>query len=327
MKKRMLFIFNPRSGKGSIKNRLMDILDIFVKGGYEITVHPTQSYMDGYKTARKQGKDFDIVVVSGGDGTLDEIVSGLMKTGSTTPIGYIPAGSTNDFANSMHVSKNMLQAATDIVEGIPHAFDVGKFNEDFFVYIAAFGLFTDVSYETNQDLKNILGHAAYILEGTQRLFNIKSYKLKVHSEVMNLDGEFIFGMVSNSTSVGGFKKLTGPDVMLDDGLFEVMFIRRPKNLLEMNEIVASLVGGGDTKMIEAFKTPSLTISCEEEISWTLDGEFGGEHSQVEIKNLKHGAQIMLPVNEEVPLIHNVPETEEEMSNPRLTSGENDTEGK
>lgn len=303
MRKKMLFIFNSRAGKGSIKNRLADILDIFIKGGYEVTIHSTQSYMDGLKQAKRYGGNYDLVVASGGDGTLDEVVTGLLKGGHTTPIGYIPAGSTNDFAKSLHVSKNMLQAATDIVEGMPRAFDVGKFNDDLFVYIAAFGLFTDVSYETNQDLKNILGHAAYILEGTQRLFNIRSYNLRVHSEEMNLEGEFIFGMISNTTSVGGFQKLTGPDVMLDDGVFEVMFVRKPKNILELNEIIASLLGNADTKLIEAFKTSALSITCEEEISWTLDGEFGGEHREVQIKNRKHAVQIMLPSNEEVPLIH------------------------
>ncbi len=303
MGKKMLFIFNPRSGKGSIKNRLMDILDIFVKGGYEITVHPTQAYMDGLKVTKRKAGNYDIVVASGGDGTLDEVVTGMLIGGHQVPIGYIPAGSTNDFANSLHISKNMLQAATDIVEGIPHAFDVGGFNDDYFVYIAAFGLFTDVSYETNQDMKNILGHAAYILEGTQRLFNIKSYNLHVKSDYMDLSGEFIFGMISNSTSVGGFTRLTGPDVMLDDGVFEVMFIRRPKNILELNEIIASLVGTNDSKMIEVFKTTELTIECEEEISWTLDGEFGGQHKNVQIKNLKHVVQIMLAKNDQVPLIN------------------------
>ena len=159
-------------------------------------------------------------------------------------------------------------------------------------------------------MKNILGHAAYILEGTQRIFNIKSYKLKVLSEEAELEGEFIFGMISNSTSVGGFKKLTGPDVMLDDGVFEVMFIRMPRNLLDLNEIIASLVSGNDTKMIEAFKTSALTVICEEEVPWTLDGEYGGEHMKVEIKNLKHSVEIMLPVNEEVPLINNATEISE-----------------
>lgn len=303
MSKKMLFIFNPRSGKGQIRTKLLDIIDVFVKGGYEVIVHPTQGPRDGGKMAKEMADQVDLIVCSGGDGTLDEVVTGLMEIKAKVPIGYIPAGSTNDFANSLDISKDMVEAARDIVEGQMISLDVGAFNHDTFVYIAAFGLFTDVSYETNQDMKNILGHAAYILEGTQRLFNIKSYNLNVKSDNGELSGEFIFGMISNSTSVGGFKRLTGPDVMLDDGVFEVMFIRRPKNILELNEIIASLVGTTDSKMIEVFKTTELTIECEEEISWTLDGEFGGLHKNVRIKNLKHVVQIMLAKNDEVPLIN------------------------
>lgn len=297
----MLFIFNPRSGKGSIKTRLPDILDIFVKGGYEVTVHPTQSYMDGLKVTKERAGGYDIIVASGGDGTLDEIVSGMLQGGYKMPIGYIPSGSTNDFANTLHISKHMLQAATDIIEGSPYAFDVGQFNDNYFVYIAAFGLFTDVSYETNQDLKNILGHAAYILQGTQSLFNIKSYGLHVKTDSSELEGQFIFGMVSNSTSVGGFKNITARDSMLDDGVFEVMLVRKPKNILELNEIIASMLSGADTKMIEKFKTASLSITCQEELSWTLDGEFGGQHTEVEIKNLEHAVKIMIPETDKVPL--------------------------
>ena len=289
MEKKLLFIFNARAGKGSIKSRLIDIIDIFIKGGYEVTVHSTQAYQDGLRVAKKRAGDFDLIVASGGDGTLDEVVTGLMEGNHKTLLGYIPAGSTNDFANSLHVSKNMLQAATDIVEGIPHAFDVGK-------------LFTDVSYETNQDLKNILGHAAYILEGTQRLFNIASYQLKVETKDTSFEGDFIFGMVSNATSVGGFRKLTGPDVLLDDGVFEVLLIRRPKNILELNEIITALLGGADTSNIESFKTSYLKITSETQISWTLDGEFGGEHREVEIQNMNHAVNIILKKDEKVPLI-------------------------
>ena len=283
MEKKLLFIFNARAGKGSIKSRLIDIIDIFIKGGYEVTVHSTQAYQDGLRVAKKRAGDFDLIVASGGDGTLDEVVTGLMEGNHKTLLGYI-------------------QAATDIVEGIPHAFDVGKFNDDFFVYIAAFGLFTDVSYETNQDLKNILGHAAYILEGTQRLFNIASYQLKVETKDTSFEGDFIFGMVSNATSVGGFRKLTGPDVLLDDGVFEVLLIRRPKNILELNEIITALLGGADTSNIESFKTSYLKITSETQISWTLDGEFGGEHREVEIQNMNHAVNIILKKDEKVPLI-------------------------
>lgn len=303
MGKKLIFIFNPKAGKGKIKSSLTDIIDIFNKGGYEVIIRATQCTRDAYEQAKLYADQVDLVVCSGGDGTLDEVVTGLMERNSSVPIGYIPAGSTNDFANSLHISKNMLQAATDVVEGTPHVFDVGWFNKDYFVYIAAFGLFTDVSYETNQDMKNILGHAAYILEGTQRLFNIKSYHLQIECDEEAFEGEFIFGMISNTTSVGGFKGLTGPDVMLDDGVFEVMLIKRPKNILELNEIIASLVGTSETKMIQTFKTSSLSIKCEEDISWTLDGEFGGQHRNVEIKNLKNIVEIMLHKNEEIPLIN------------------------
>lgn len=309
-KKKLLFIFNPRSGKGQIRNQLMTIVDTFVKSGYEVTIYPTQAKADAVRKVVEASDEYDLVVCSGGDGTLDEVVTGMMQCDGIVPIGYIPAGSTNDFAQSLKIPKNMLQAADIAVNGQPFPCDIGEFNEDYFVYIAAFGLFTDVSYETNQDLKNILGHAAYILEGTQRIFNIKSYKLKVISEEAELEGEFIFGMASNSTSVGGFKKLTGPDVMLDDGVFEVMFIRMPKTLLELNEIISSLVSGNDTKMIEAFKTSALTVIAEEEIPWTLDGEYGGEHTRVEIRNMKHAVEIMLPVNDKAPLINNVNEIPE-----------------
>ena len=272
-----------------MKSRLMDKIDSMIQGGYEVPGHSTQAYQDGLRVAKKRAGNFDLIVASGGDGTLDEVVTGLMEGNHKTLLGYIPAGSTNDFA-------------TDIVEGIPHAFDVGKFNDDFFVYIAAFGLFTDVSYETNQDLKNILGHAAYILEGTQRLFNIASYQLKVETKDTSFEGDFIFGMVSNATSVGGFRKLTGPDVLLDDGVFEVLLIRRPKNILELNEIITALLGGADTSSIESFKTSYLKITSETQISWTLDGEFGGEHREVEIQNMNHAVNIILKKDEKVPLI-------------------------
>lgn len=294
MEKTMLFIFNPKSGKGSIKNKLLDIIDIFIKGGYEVRVHCTQCSGDGREVAKRDGGKYNMIVCSGGDGTLDEVVSGMMEGGHSLNLGYIPAGSTNDFANSLHIPKNMIKAANNIVEGYFFPFDIGKFNDDTFVYIAAFGLFTDVSYKTDQDLKNILGHVAYVLEGMQRLFNIRSYQMRVESGDRAFEGDFIFGMVTNSTSVGGFKHLTGRNVQMDDGLFEATFIRRPKNPIEMQEIISSLLLAEDnTELIESFKTDHLNISCEELVSWTLDGEFGGESSTVEIKNVKQAARIAI----------------------------------
>ena len=172
--KKMLFIYNPNSGMGLLKPKLSDVLDIFVKGGYEVTVYPTQKYHDAFEKTKAYEEQYDIVVCSGGDGTLDEVVSGMQMRTVQVPIGYIPAGTTNDFASSLHISKNILEAADTVVNGVPFSCDVGTFNKDYFIYVAAFGLFTDVSYETKQSMKNVLGHLAYVLEGTKRIFNIPS---------------------------------------------------------------------------------------------------------------------------------------------------------
>lgn len=294
MSKKLLFIFNPRSGKGQIRSRLLDIIDVFVKGGYEVIVHPTQGPMDGCKMAQEMAKDVDLIVCSGGDGTLDEVVTGLMNADASVPIGYIPAGSTNDFANSLEIPRDMVAAAKNILEGQLYSFDVGDFNNDTFVYVAAFGLFTDVSYQTSQNLKNILGHLAYVMEGAKRIFDVKSYQVRVEANGTAYEGEYIYGMITNSHSVGGFKNLIGPDVEMNDGLFEVTLIKKPKNPLELNEIIAALLNAYDnTSLIDAFKTDRLEIHSPESISWTLDGEFGGEHKDVKIKNKKQALDILI----------------------------------
>ena len=303
--KRLLFIYNPHAGKELLKPKLSDIIDIFVKAGYEVVAYPTQSYRDAYRKVSEYDSDeYDLVVCSGGDGTIDEVVTGMMQRDKRDPIGYIPTGTTNDFANSLHIPKGLLRAADNAVNGTLFPCDVGKFNDDIFVYIAAFGLFTDVSYQTKQEMKNVLGHLAYVLEGTKRLFNVPSYRIKVTHDGETLEDEFIFGMVTNSRSVGGFRNMIGKQVVFDDGLFEVTLIKTPKNPLALQEIVASLlIEQVDTKHMYSFKTGRITFESLEEIPWTLDGEFGGEHRSVEIQNMKHAVQIVLPRNGEVPLIH------------------------
>ena len=292
--KKMLFIYNPNAGTGLLKPKLSDVLDIFVKGGYEVTVYPTQRYHDALSKTISYEGDYDLVVCSGGDGTLDEVVTGMSKRDRQVPVGYIPAGTTNDFANSLHISKDMLEAADIAANGVPFPCDVGIFNDDIFVYIAAFGLFTDVSYETKQSMKNVLGHLAYVLEGTKRIFNIPSYHIKVTYNDEVLEDEFVFGMVTNSRSVGGFKGIIGKDVVFDDGEFEVTLIKTPKNPIELNEIIASLVIKQiDSKHMYSFRTGHIRFESVEEIPWTLDGEFGGEHDDVVIRNKKQGLRIMV----------------------------------
>ncbi len=290
--KKMLFIYNPKSGKAQIRNYLADILDIFVRAGYEVTVYPTQRNGDAVEIMTYRKPIFDLVVCSGGDGTLDEVVTGMMKSTFKTPIGYIPAGSTNDFGGSLHLPKNMLQAAETIVKGKNFACDVGMFNDDIFVYIAAFGLFTDVSYETKQDMKNLLGHMAYLLEGMKRLSAIRSYHMKVTHDEGVIEDEFMFGMITNSESVGGFKRITGKNVKLDDGVFEVTLIKKPRNPMELNEITGSLMHREiETTAIHCFKTTKLAVEALEPLAWTLDGEYGGTHIQVNIENLCRQVEI------------------------------------
>lgn len=284
MKKKLLFIYNPKSGKGNIKNHLADIVDVFAKENYEIIIHPTQYAGEAVEVVRNQ-PEIDLVVCSGGDGTLDEVVTGMMKREDKHPIGYIPAGSTNDFAVSLKIPKNMKKAAITAVQGTSFACDIGTFDDDFFVYIAAFGIFTEVSYETDQQMKNMLGHLAYVLEGAIRLPQTKSYHMKFTANGETIEGDFMFGMVTNSRSVGGVTNITGKNVELDDGVFEVMLIKTPKNPLELNLILSSLVLEKiNTDLIYCFKTDRIDFMSTEEVPWTLDGEFGGRKTAVTIKN-------------------------------------------
>lgn len=300
--KKLLFVYNPRAGKEMLKPRLSDVLDIFVKAGYEVTVHPTQAYRDAYYQIKEYevGK-YDLIACSGGDGTIDEVATGMMKRREmgkdVAPVGYIPAGTTNDFAKSLHIPRKPLAAADNAVKGVPFPCDIGKFNDSVFVYIAAFGIFTDVSYETDQAVKNVLGHMAYILEGAKRIFNIPSYKIKVEHDGEVIEDEFIFGMVTNSRSVGGFSNMVGKNIVFDDGLFEVTLIKTPKNPIALQEIIAALlIEQVDTKHMYTFKTKKITFDSVEEIPWTLDGEFGGEQDYVEIENAQKAMEIMVPEN-------------------------------
>ena len=297
MSQKLLFIFNPHSGKGQIKNNLVEIIDTMVKADFEVTVYTTQAQGDAIQKVAAEAANYDRIVCSGGDGTLDEVMTGLIQSGQDVPIGYIPAGSTNDFANSLGIPKDMVKAADAAVNGRTFPCDIGAFNNDYFVYVAAFGLFTEVSYKTSQEWKNVLGHAAYILEGMRSLHDIPSFTMQVEYNNVRIQDEFIYGMISNSTSVGGFKGMTGKDVLLDDGVFEVTLIKKPRNPIELNEIIASLINlVDDTDMIYSFKSDEVEFMAREEVPWTLDGEFGGAHEEVIVKNICRAVDIMVPAN-------------------------------
>lgn len=298
--RKIYFIYNPHSGKEQIGSKLNEIIRTLAEKDNELTVVPTIGYLDAMERITNLPDGYDLVVCSGGDGTLDEVVTGMMKRPKErrVPIGYIPAGTTNDFARSLEIPRNMPEAARNAMLGKPFACDIGSFNEDSFVYIASFGIFTEVSYSTKQEVKNVLGHMAYILEGMKSLYNIKSYKMRVSSDEMEFEGDFLFGMITNSKSVAGFKGLVKGDVQFDDGVYEVTFIKRPKNPLEIQEILgALLLEEINSNYMYSFRTKKLTIESEEMVPWTLDGEFGGEHDHVVIENNHKAVEIVVKDNE------------------------------
>ncbi|MBO6215806.1 MAG: YegS/Rv2252/BmrU family lipid kinase [Lachnospiraceae bacterium] len=294
MKKRLLFIYNPHSGTGAIKPVLSDILDVMTKAGYDVMVYPTQSSKDAVGKVAEEAGDFDRIVCAGGDGTLDEVVTGVMQGGHHIPIGYIPCGSTNDFGNSLGISKDMLKAAATAVDGTPISLDLGCIEEDYFVYVAAFGIFTETSYQTPQEMKNVLGHMAYVLEGVKQLKDVTSYRMQIETGGNVIYDEFIYGMVTNANSVGGFKGLVGENVDMSDGLFEVTLVRMPKNPLEFNDILSYLSGlSKDSEFVISFKTDKIKFISAEEVPWTFDGENGGKRMELAIENMNKAVEIVV----------------------------------
>lgn len=293
--KKLLFVYNPKAGKSGIVNCLSDVVDTFVKKGYEVTIYPTQCRGDGEVKVRESGKNYDRLVCSGGDGTLDEIVTGLLASETNLPIGYIPAGSTNDFARSIKIPRNMRKAAEVAVSDNLFKCDIGKFNDRYFVYVAAFGLFTDVTYETDQNLKNVLGYAAYVAEAVKRLQSITAIPLTITYDDEVITGNFLVGMITNSNSVGGMKALTGPNVELNDGLFEVLLVREPENVIELNSIAPAILDRRlKSDCVITFKCSKISIQSDEPIPWTLDGEFGGNVNNVNIVNMNQLVEFVVP---------------------------------
>lgn len=292
--KKLLFLYNPQAGKGQIKPRLSSILDVFTKAGWLVTVHPTQGKADATAVAAELGGEFDRIVCCGGDGTLHETVTGLMQLETRPEIGYIPAGTTNDFSRNLHLPRGYEKLAEVAAAGYPRPVDIGRFNDQYFVYVAAFGAFTDVAYDTPQQFKNMFGHMAYLLEGLSRLGNLKGYRLAVEHDGGSLEGEFLFGMVSNTVSVGGILGLPAGTVSLDDGLLEAILVRMPHSALEFQVALSALMRQtlDESAGVIGFHTSRLQITSAQELPWTLDGEYGGSPRTAEIENCKHAVTIV-----------------------------------
>ena len=284
--KKLLFLYNLHAGKGQARMKLPGILDALTQAGYLVTAYPTQGPGDAVQMAQRYGARYDRLVCCGGDGTLHEVVNGLMALPpeKRPVVGYLPAGTTNDFARNLDLPRGLENMARVAAAGCPRPCDVGRFQKDYFIYVAAFGLFSDVAYSTPQQSKNVLGHLAYVLKGVTELSSLKGYHLRVEHDKGVLEDDFVYGMFSNTVSVGGVIGLPKSEVALDDGLLEAVLVRMPKNPIEFQAAVRALVQQeyNESGGVMGLHSSKFTVTCEEPVPFTLDGEFGGEHTGVMI---------------------------------------------
>ncbi len=284
--KRMMLIINPVSGRRTSLRLLPDIILLFNEHGYAVSVFPTGGRGDAEKLAERYSCEFEIVVCTGGDGTLNETVSGVIKCGCKTPIGYIPSGSTNDFAACHRLSSDLLTAALNIVEGEPKQLDIGQFGSRYFSYIAAFGAFSWLSYTTPQNLKNVLGHSAYILDAVKDLPKIRAHHLRLKLSNRVLEGDYIFGAVCNSTSVAGTITLPVDIVDTADGKLELLLVRKPDTLADFQGILSGIISQDySSPFLALYQTERLSIEAPEKLVWTLDGERCDGAELIEVKSL------------------------------------------
>lgn len=291
--KKMLFVMNPYSGIRRANRYLADIISIFNRGGYEVTAHMTAGQGDAIWVVQEKAKDMDLVACCGGDGTFNETISGILRSGADVPVGYIPAGSTNDFAASLKLPANILQAAKDIVEGEPVAYDVGRFGQRYFSYVASFGAFTRASYATPQNIKNALGHTAYVLEGINELSQIRKTHVRMELDGQVVEDDFLFGAISNSTSVGGILTLDPKQVDMADGKLEVLLVRAPVDLLEISECIKAVqTQKYNCDMITFRSAEKIRVFADPDMPWTLDGEREDGHAEVDVENVHLAIRLM-----------------------------------
>ena len=287
--KNLMLIVNPAAGKGSYKVNIGDALHVLDKGGYRTSLFFTSAPGDATAFAKEQAANFDTVACIGGDGTLSEVMSGLMQIASPPPLGYIPMGTSNDVATTLNLPKNdTVGAAKRILSGEEHPYDVGGFGEGYFAYIAAFGAFTEASYATPQSQKKALGHLAYILQGAASLTKLEAIETRIEYDGGVLEDKYIYGSMSNSTSVAGMLRLPEKLVGLGDGMSELFLVRYPDTVDGLADIATALLTQSyDSKYVSFLHTKKAKFSFSKEVAWTRDGEDGGKHLEVELSNYAH----------------------------------------
>lgn len=292
--KKILIIINPMAGKREGSRNLADIINVFCRKGYRVSVETTAARGDGTEIAKREADNFDIFVAIGGDGTFNEVVEGVLLSGKDIPIGYIPAGSTNDFGASLGLSSDMIENAEKITEEEARTIDIGSFNGRYFSYVASFGAFTKASYEAPQSIKNALGHLAYILEGIKEVPSIRPETITIRTEDKVYSGKYLFGAISNSTSIGGILTLPEDEVDMADGEFEVFLVKSPANLLELNSTLLALTTKDfKSPHFEFFGASEITVEADPDMPWTLDGEFQQGSSEISITNVHNAVRILL----------------------------------
>ena len=291
--KKMLFIMNPYAGMRKGVKYLADIIAVFNQAGYEVNTYMTAFPGDGVHVVEEKAGQVDLVVCAGGDGTFNETVNGILRSGCDTPIGYIPCGSTNDFASSLKLQTNPIKAAQEIVEGKALRYDIGLFGDRYFSYVASFGAFTRTSYTTPQSIKNALGHTAYLLEGIQELSQIRKEHIRMEIDDLVVEDDFLFGAISNATSVGGILTLDPKQVDLSDGKFEILLVRAPRNLTEISECIQAVQSQKYNCAMITFRSAShVKVYASADMPWTLDGEKEEGHDCIEVCNLHHAVRLM-----------------------------------
>lgn len=292
--KKLLLIINPVAGRNQAQADLFKMVRVFAEHDCEVTVYPTRGPQDCTRKVLADAGRFDLVVCCGGDGTLNEMVSGMMQREDHVPMGYIPLGSTNDFAASLHLPSHVEEAALRCVEGTAFHMDVGSLNDRYFNYIAAFGAFTEASYATPQQIKNALGHLAYILEGVKSLGRLQPIHVRITADGETFEEDYLFGAVTNTVSLGGVLRLDPSRVLLDDGMYELLLVKNPQNPAEAQAMLSALMlQNYDGPLVRMLRASDILFESNHEISWTIDGEFGGSFSTTHILNNKNAVTLMV----------------------------------
>ncbi len=293
---RLLLIVNPISGKMRIKSELFGVVKTFCDTGWDVNVYMTRATRDATRIVQERCGEFDRIVACGGDGTLNETVAGALRSHYAGEIGFLPCGTTNDLANSLGIPKTLSKSAETVVRETAKYVDFGSFNRNrYFTYIASFGAFTEVSYSTDQNMKNIFGHAAYLMEAARRLDTLRSHRMRVECDGAVYEDDYLFGATANSFVIGGVLKLKKSEVDLADGYHEVLLIRNPKSSQELAQLSKELLSGNyENRAICFFRGKHIVFSAKEEIPWCVDGEFAGKHENVEIRNLHNRLKIIRP---------------------------------